>query len=132
MMALSDTAKTLLQNNPEAFLEAYGVHYVQDIVYGGSFIGSYHMAAKQQSDSSSLDVFAAASYSSMFFSASASAEFNEAASDAQGSVETHHGFTWDGGPDIVDDVTDPLGMGDKFTEWQQGFDESTAKQLTMV
>ena len=61
MTALSDTAKTLLQNNPEAFLEAYGVHYVQEIVYGGSFIGSYHMAATQQSDSSSLGVFAAAS-----------------------------------------------------------------------
>ena len=68
----------------------------------------------------------------MFFSASVSAEFDQASSAADGSVEVHHGMKWSGGPDLVDDVTEPKDLGDKFTEWQQGFDESTAEQMTMV
>lgn len=91
-MKLSRTAKSLLQNNPQGFLDAYGPYFIAEIVYGVNFSGSLSFYQKTYSDTSSLNAFASIHAYDLFISGSASENYTQAYNNAGTDVVmTMHG-----------------------------------------
>lgn len=72
---LTDASKSLLQINPDLWVNVYGIHYVSEVVFGASFMGYQCLQQRQEWDSNSLHVFVKVDVSEMFFHAGGSEDF---------------------------------------------------------
>ena len=73
-LKLTEAARALLTgDDPKRFIDSHGAHFISDITYGGSFLGSFHMKQKEQSDSKELSAFAKLDASKVFSDTNASA-----------------------------------------------------------
>jgi len=85
-LELNDAAKIMLATDWKAFISAYGTQYVKQIVHSTNFLGSAQISSTSESSASELSVAAELSYSG-FFSASASASYDEATQGKSNSLK---------------------------------------------
>jgi len=130
-LQLNHAALQLLQSDPLQFLKTYGQHYVYEITYGGSFLGSFAMTERHSQRTSDLDVFAEVDASKLFFSAKASEDFEKKSSEASSSVESTANAKHRGGTHIVMNTSSPAALGKMFSTWEQSMYEHPAP-LTMT
>lgn len=119
-MKLNSAAKQLLQSNPigeGGFIEQYGLHYVEAIVYGGSFFGSVTLSEKSTSDGSSLGVFAKVSASDVFYSAAVSESVSTDMKSTSSHVRKYANAKFQGGQ-VTFNASSLLSMGKSFDDWQ--------------
>lgn len=133
-MIASEAALELLdQCNSAAncsFVERYGLHYIHQITYGRSFLGSFTLWDKTTSKSQSLDTMASFSASDVFFSAKGSAEFKTAQSRFEENLETIASAQWIGGTGVSLDSSTPEQMHATFQKWNQTSFDNPSK-MTM-
>jgi hypothetical protein len=80
---LSNASTSLLSANPDIFVMAYGIHYIAEIVYGGSFLGYQNLAQSHEYGADSLDVFAKLDINETMFTAGGSENFTNTHSKLQ-------------------------------------------------
>jgi hypothetical protein len=114
-----------------SFIERYGIHYIDQITYGRSFLGSFTMWDRSSSKSSSLDVMASFSANEIFFSASASMDFQKSHSQEQTNLQTLANAAWLGGTGIVINGSSPAGLYQSFLQWNETSFDNPAK-MTMT
>merc|ERR1719188_247985 len=95
-LKLTDQARDLLSQNPQGFIQQYGL---------GSFLGSVTVSSRQTSDSTDVDAFASLSVNKGLFSASGAAEFRDQQDANNLEVDTYINALWSGGSDIVANFT---------------------------
>ena len=100
-----------------SFVQLYGMHYIDQIVFGRSFLGSYTMWDHSTSKSSALSVMASFSANEVFFSASVSASFQDSHSQYSHTLNTIANAKWLGGEGIVLNSSSPAGMYQTYLKW---------------
>ena len=134
-LKLSEPARALLTgSDPKRFIESHGAHFISDIVYGGSFLGSFHMTRVEQSDSKDLSAFAKVDASKVFADTNASASFQKQASSSSATVKTATDLARVGGaaPSWPTGNGTGYDMGDQMRIWALSLIEKNAVPLTMI
>jgi len=114
-----------------SFIHQHGLHYIYSITYGRSFLGGFTLWDKTTSKSSSLDVMASFSASSVFFSASASASFTSQESSLSQQLDKYVNAKWVGGnAGISLDPSSPETLYQTYLAWQEAsFDAPAAMTM---
>lgn len=134
-LALSEPARALLTgSDPKRFIESHGAHFISDIVYGGSFLGSFHLTKIEQKDSKELSAFAKLDASKVYADTNASASFSKQVSSSSSSVKVSSDISRVGGdaPEWPSGNGTGYDLGEQMRKWEVSLIEKNAVPLTMI
>ena len=123
-LRLKSEAKSLLTDNPEAFLKQYGPRFMSSVAYGGSFLGYYILNSKITGDTSQTKLVAKVKYNFGFFSVKGSKTFKETYEKYSSDIDVHHDFVAVPDKNIQGiTVNEPADIGYMLGNWSVGLDE---------
>jgi hypothetical protein len=130
VVKLSSASSSLLSANPDIFVMAYGIHYIAEVVYGGSFLGYQNLAQSHEYGQDALNVFAKLDINETMFTAGGSENFTQTHSKLSDSVKLTFNMATRGGPPLNGTGQTPYEMGQAFQAWSKGLSEQETSLAT--
>lgn len=111
VLKLNSASNSIINMDPELFIKTYGLHYISEVVYGGTFLGFQNLAQREDFCSDSLHIFAKVDVSKAFFSIGGSEDFTHSTSNYNAEMKLTYNIVNRGGPSLTGTGMTPVEMG---------------------